>query len=80
MIGMVSMLFVYPLDHETYGTAQFFIGCILLLLPFASLGLPQVIIKFFAEFDSVGDGRKLLPTLLVCGLVISFCFAVLLPV
>jgi O-antigen/teichoic acid export membrane protein len=77
MIGMVSMLFVYPLDHETYGTAQFFIGCILLLLPFASLGLPQVIIKFFAEFDSVGDGRKLLPTLLVCGLVISFCFAVL---
>lgn len=75
MVGMVSMLWIYPLDHEAYGTAQFLVSCTLLLIPFVSMGLPQSVIKFFSEFGKKkGDLRTIMPTLTVVagGLLLAF--------
>jgi len=76
-IGMVSMLFVYPLDHESYGTLQFIASCAFLILPFTSMGGPNVVIKYFTEYkNKTKDERSLLPTILLLGgvLVTLGCF------
>lgn len=78
MVGMISMLFVYPLDHEAYGTAQFIMAAVLLLLPFCSLGIQQVVIKFFASYSMTSEGRSLLPTMLILAVVVVSALAGLL--
>ena len=67
------MIFVYPLHHEAYGLAQYFITCCLLLYPFASLGLDNVIINFFSDFKGK-DNKHMLPTVLLLsvGCIILF--------
>ena len=76
-IGFFSMLFVYPLNHEAYGFAQFLISCSLILLPLASLGLPTVIVKIHEDFNRHFDLRHLLSTFLLPGAFIMAVFLVL---
>lgn len=78
MVGMISMLFIYPLDHEAYGTAQFIMAAVLLLLPFCSLGIQQVVIKFFASYSMTSEGRSLLPTMLIIAVLVVATLAGLL--
>ncbi|MEE9438881.1 MAG: polysaccharide biosynthesis C-terminal domain-containing protein [Saprospiraceae bacterium] len=52
VIGMISMLFVYPLDHVAYGRYQFIMSCALLLMPFAGMGIQNIIIKYFTSFKN----------------------------
>lgn len=49
-IGAVSTLWIYPLDTETYGLIQFVIGLATFLMPFASLGIIHLTVRFFPAF------------------------------
>lgn len=49
-IGALSMLFVYTLDKEIYGYAQFLYSTALFIVPFASLGILSLVLKFYPTF------------------------------
>lgn len=77
-VGVVSLLFIYPLDHEAYGLATFLMNCAFLLVPLAGFGLPHVAVKFFKEYkDRSEDVRRFLPTLFCVAFVLLgvFCFS-----
>lgn len=75
---MFSMLFIYPLDHDTYGTLQFVVSITMLLFPFASFGIPNLIIKFFTDYkEKCTDVRSILPSLLVFSVVNAGIFSIL---
>ena len=78
VIGMVSMLFIYPLDHKSYGTVQFIVSVALLILPFASFGIPHLIVKFFTDYKADSkDVRSMLPTMMIFLIGVSSFFCVL---
>lgn len=52
LIGVISILFVYPLNHETYGYIQFLFGTATLMVPLMGLGFSETIIKYFADYQS----------------------------
>jgi O-antigen/teichoic acid export membrane protein len=57
-IGAISTLFIYPLNKELYGLAQFFLGTAFLLFPFTNLGLHTALLKFFPRFSTTPkEGR-----------------------
>ncbi|MBK7477628.1 MAG: oligosaccharide flippase family protein [Haliscomenobacter sp.] len=49
-IGAISTLFIYPLDKETYGLAQFILSMAALLVPFAGLGVNTLVVRYFPLF------------------------------
>lgn len=51
-IGVISTLFIYPLNRDLYGFAHFLIGTAFLLHPLLNLGLITLCVKFFPRFDS----------------------------
>lgn len=51
LIGMFSILYIYKLDEEIYGFAQFIYTTALFLTPFASLGIASSVIKFFPQYS-----------------------------
>lgn len=53
-LGLLSILFIYPLAWETYGLAQFAIATASLLLPVATLGATSLTVRFFPDFQ---DGQ-----------------------
>jgi len=57
-VGAISLLFIYPLDDEFYGYIQFLYNTALFLLPFASLGLLSIIIKFYPRFKNPTNGNN----------------------
>ncbi len=78
LIGTASMLFVYPLNLEAYGLAQFLLSSAALLAPFAILGVNILPIKFRPYF--VEDKKGLygfFTLLLITTLFISIAFVVL---
>lgn len=50
LIGAVSVIFIYPLDRETYGLARFIIDASMFIAPFLLLGFSSVTIRFFPQF------------------------------
>lgn len=52
LIGLVSMLWIYPLDMENYGYATFLYGTAALMMPLMSFGIPTSSIKFFKEYQN----------------------------
>lgn len=54
-IGAISTLFIYPLNQDLYGFAQFLIGTALLMYPICNLGLHIVVVRYFPRFSSRGD-------------------------
>lgn len=51
-IGLMSMLWIYPLDMENYGYATFLYGTAALLMPLISFGIPTSSIKFYKEYQN----------------------------
>lgn len=72
-IGALAVLFVYPLDDEIYGYAQWLYNTAFLFIPLATLGLTSTIVKFFPEFSDKRKGNNNgLLSLILLGLVIVF--------
>jgi len=46
-IGFFSTLFIYKLDRELYGFAQFIFASASFLIPFCTLGITGLVVKFF---------------------------------
>ncbi len=51
-IGAFSVLFIYPLADDIYGYAQWLYNTAYLLVPFATLGILSLIVKFFPNFNN----------------------------
>ncbi len=49
-IGAISTLFIYPLNKEAYGLAQFILSMAALLVPFAGLGVNTLVVRYFPLF------------------------------
>ena len=81
LIGFISLLLIYPLDHASYGYAAFILSAATLLTPLLAMGLSQSAIKFFPEYLNETSDRKgfiwilfalhLIP-LLLCGIFFYF--------
>ncbi len=65
LIGVVSTIFIYPLDKEAYGFIQFLIGVATFLWPFASFGGTVPAIRFFRNFRDEEDNHGFLGFLLI---------------
>ncbi len=76
LIGTISTLFIYPLNLEAYGLAQFLISSAALLSPFVVLGTNVLPIKFMPYFEELSSGhRGFFSLLLLLGLLLSILFA-----
>jgi len=82
LIGVVSMLFVYPLALERYGEAQFFISLAGLLAPLLSLGVHTLSVRYYPRFRDAERGDHgylgflllaVLSAMLVAGLLLWVC-------
>lgn len=71
-IGGISTLFIYPLYDEIYGFAQFLISTAALFVPFASIGLVSIIIKFYPKFKTKDHKNQGMLSMLLIGFVILF--------
>ena len=52
VIGAIAVMWIYPLQLEAYGLAQFLIGTGQFLVPLVSLGTITLVVKFFPEVKS----------------------------
>ena len=83
-IGIISTLFIYPLDLKTYGFVQFLISTAMFIVPFATLGIPSLIIRFFPDFKNEENGHNgflgfILASIILALLVFLFLAFVLQP-
>ncbi len=77
-IGAVSTMFIYPLELEVYGLAQFLLSLALVLAPLSTLGIRTLTIRFFPHFvDETRRHSGFLTFLCVASLVSFSVFAVL---
>ncbi|MDA8692993.1 polysaccharide biosynthesis C-terminal domain-containing protein [Saprospiraceae bacterium] len=51
-IGALATLFVYPLDLEIYGFAQFLYSTATLLIPLGTLGVLSIIVRYYPKFNT----------------------------
>ena len=58
LVGFISLLLIYPLDHASYGYAAFILSAATLLTPLLAMGLSQSAIKFFPEYLNETSDRK----------------------
>ncbi len=73
LIGAFAVLFIYPLDDEIYGYAQWLYNTAYLLIPIASLGIGSTVVKFFPAFrEKSGKGYNGFLTLVFLSVVIVF--------
>ncbi|MCB0686933.1 MAG: polysaccharide biosynthesis C-terminal domain-containing protein [Saprospiraceae bacterium] len=52
LIGTISVLKIYPLAFEIYGMSQFIISSATLIMPFASIGISRLTVRYFPEFKN----------------------------
>ena len=57
-VAAISTIFIYPLDKEAYGLAQFVISTALLCMPFIMLGISGATIRFFPKFQEDQKGGQ----------------------
>ncbi len=77
-IGGISVLFIYSLDDDIYGYAQFLYGTAMLLIPFASAGALTLLIKFYPEFNKGTKGDNgFLSLILILVFIFFAIFSVL---
>lgn len=50
LIGTFSVLIIYPMAFDIYGMSQFIIASATLIIPFASLGVSRLTVRFFPDF------------------------------
>ncbi len=72
-IGALSVMFIYPLNMDLYGSIQVWIASAALLVPVLSLGTPSLVQKFFPYFRDNGYNGflKMILTLTFVVLIIS---------
>ena len=51
IVGALAILFVYPLNDEIYGYAQWLYSFVFLLIPFATGGALTLLVKYFPSFS-----------------------------
>ncbi|MEL6657194.1 MAG: polysaccharide biosynthesis C-terminal domain-containing protein [Bacteroidota bacterium] len=54
-VGMISTLFIYPLESTLYGRIQFVLSVALLLSPVFSLGVKSLAVRFYPEFSEQAE-------------------------
>lgn len=75
IVGMVSTIFIYPLDFDTAGMAQFIIALASLIVPFASVGINKLTVRYFPDFKTEdGYHHGFLPLLLSTATVAFLLF------
>lgn len=52
VLGGISVLFIYPLDDEIYGLAQFIYSTAFFLIPFSTFGILSLVVKFYPKFKN----------------------------
>lgn len=57
-IGLLTTLFVYPLQMEAYGLAQFLMATAVLFIPLTVLGAQSLPIRFFHRFEDPENGHN----------------------
>ncbi|MEZ5030707.1 MAG: oligosaccharide flippase family protein [Saprospiraceae bacterium] len=57
-IGLLTTLFVYPLQMEAYGLAQFLMATAVLFIPLTVLGAQSLPIRFFHRFEDPETGHN----------------------
>ena len=69
-VGVISMLFIYPLDAEAYGLARFLTDTAILFIPITLLGANVLPVRFFPTFEDDKNAHNgFLGWLLVLSLV-----------
>ncbi len=53
LIGMISTLFIYPLEHDANGFAQFIFGTATLVSIVLGFGSSGLVVKYFPEFKNI---------------------------
>ncbi len=77
LIGSLSTLFIYPLNLETYGLAQFLISSAALLSPIFIMGINVLPIKFRPYFEDKKSGhRGFLSLLFLLTCILSATFTI----
>ena len=71
-LGVISTLFIYPLDLETYGFIQFLLGMAVFLGPFASFGMTSLAVRFFPDFKNDTNGHNGFLGFILTSIVFSF--------
>lgn len=66
-LAAVSTLWIYPLDFDAYGLAQFLVSMAFLFIPIATLGTLTIVVKFFPEYSGQGLRKAYLFNVLVLG-------------
>lgn len=67
-IGVISMLFIYPLNTEAYGLARFLTDATLLFVPVTLLGANSLPVRFFPRFADEQGNKGFLGWLLLLSL------------
>lgn len=67
-IGVLSMLFIYPLNTEAYGLARFLTDATLLFVPVTLLGANSLPVRFFPRFADNAGNKGFLGWLLLLSL------------
>lgn len=67
-IGVLSMLFIYPLHTEAYGLARFLTDATLLFVPITLLGANSLPVRFFPRFADDAGNKGFLGWLLLLAL------------
>lgn len=70
-LGVLSTLFVYPLDMDHYGLSQFLYSSAEFLWPFMALGIPSLAVRYFPYFRDDGDKHHGFLALLLAGVLAS---------
>ena len=71
-IGALSVLFVYPRAEAIYGLLLFLIATANLILPFASMGINVLVVRFFPEFKNKESGHNGYLALLLVSVLVGF--------
>lgn len=76
-IGALSILFIYPLDDEIYGYANYLYSVATLFIPLASFGMSNVVIRYFREFKNGSDNNGLLSLVFVLSGILNLLFFII---
>ena len=64
VVSFISTLFIYNLDIELYGFAQFLVNTANFLIPFMSLGVVGLVLKYYPEFKEQEGTTSFIKTIL----------------
>ncbi len=57
-LGVISTLFIYPLDLELYGVYGYLTNTASLLVPFISIGFGAVLLRFYPQYKDLSSAER----------------------